>query len=160
MLNRRAVIPALALAALWTLSPGSPRTAVAQEAASPKAVIETRQASLKKMGAAMKAIVEQLKTSSPDTARMTAAMQVISAGAPEISRWFPAGTGPESGVETDALPHIWEDRAKFDSLATGLVAESKNLAAAISGSDPGALRAQVKVVADVCSSCHRSFRAD
>lgn len=160
MSNRPAAMRALALVALWSLTQVSAETALAQETQSPKALIETRQSSLKKMGAAMKAIAEQLKTSAPDTAKMTAAMQVISAGAPEIIHWFPAGTGPESGAETDALPHIWEDRAKFDSLATGLVTESKKLAEVISGNDLGAVRTQVKAVADVCSSCHRSFRAD
>jgi cytochrome c556 len=91
---------------------------------------------------------------------MLAATQVINTFATEPVHWFPAGSGPASGVDTDALPHIWEDRAKFDSLANQLVAESKNLTAAMSGHDLAAIRTQVKVVADVCATCHHSFRAD
>jgi cytochrome c556 len=128
--------------------------------ASPGAVIEIRQQGFKKMGAAMKALNEQLKIGAPDPARVTAAIEAISAGAQAQSEWFPAGSGPESGAETDALAHIWKDRAKFDSLATRLVAESKSLAAAAAANDAAALRAQAKVVADTCSTCHRSFRAD
>jgi cytochrome c556 len=128
--------------------------------ASPTAVIETRQQGFKKMGAAMKALVEQLKSPTPDNAKMTAAVQAIAAGSPEIPQWFPAGSGPEAGVDTDALPHIWEDRAKFDSLANKLVPETKTLVATVSGNDVAAIRTQMKAVADVCSSCHKSFRAD
>jgi cytochrome c556 len=133
----------------------------ASDAAEPTpAVIETRQQGFKKMGAAMKALVEQLKSATPDNAKMTAAVQAIAAGSPEIPNWFPAGSGPEAGVDTDALPHIWEDRAKFDSLASKLVPETKTLVTTVSGNDMSAVRTQMKAVADICSSCHKSFRAD
>ncbi len=150
----------LALAGLCVLTGGSPGAAASEEPASPQAVIETRRASFKKMGAAMKGIVEQLKTDAPDNARLVTAAQVISSGAEELLHWFPAGSGTEAGIETDALPYIWKDRAKFESIANRLLPESKTLAAAISGKDLAAIRTQVKVVAEVCSSCHHSFRAD
>ena len=156
----RSALLALALAGFCALSAASAGAAAPEDAASPQAVIETRQASLKKMGAAMKAIVEQLKSEAPDNARMAAAVQVISTGAEALPRWFPAGSGAEAGIETDALPYIWKDRAKFESLANRLVPETKNLAAALSGKDLTAIRAQVKVVGEICSSCHHSFRAD
>jgi len=108
----------------------------------------------------MKTIVDQLKTDAPDQAKMAEAAQTISAGAPQVSQWFPAGSGAEAGVDTDALPPIWTDRAKFDSLANRLVAESKSLSATLSGTDLAAAKVQVKAVADACSTCHRSFRAD
>jgi cytochrome c556 len=128
--------------------------------AAPGAVIEARQQGFKKMGAAMKALNEQLKTGAPDPAKAIAATEAISAGARAQSEWFPAGSGPESGAETDALAHIWKDRAKFDSLTARLVSESKALAAAAAANDAAALKTQAKVVADTCSTCHRSFRAD
>jgi cytochrome c556 len=129
-------------------------------APSPQPVIETRQQGFKKMGAAMKAIVEQLRSATPDNAKMAAAAQVIASGSQEALQWFPAGTGPDAGVETDALAFIWQDRAKFDSLADKLLPETKALVAATSGTDVPAIRTQVKVVADICSTCHKSFRAD
>jgi len=129
-------------------------------AESPQTVIETRRQGFKKMGAAMKALAEQLKSATPDSAKMAAATQAIAAGSPEIPHWFPAGSGPEAGVETDALPHIWEDRAKFDSLANRLIPETKTLVSAASGTDVAAIRTQMKAVADICSTCHKSFRAD
>jgi cytochrome c556 len=150
----------LVLAALLAMTAGSAGASDPADALSPQSAIETRQQGFKKMGAAMKAIVDQLKTDAPDTARMAAASQVIASGAEAQLRWFPAGSGAEAGLETDALPHIWKDRAKFDSIAHRLIPEAKNLAAALSGNDMAAVRAQVKVVGDICSSCHRSFRAD
>ena len=123
-------------------------------------VIETRKTGLKKMGAAMKAMSTQLKSGAPDSTVMTTAAQAISTGAQLQPEWFPAGSGPESGVETDALAHIWKDRAKFDSLTNQLIAESKKLTTVIGGNDTAAIGAQMKVVGEVCGACHRSFRAD
>lgn len=128
--------------------------------AAPETVIETRQQGFKKMGAAMKAIVDQLKTDAPDRARMTAAALAIGAGAEHVSGWFPTGTDADSGLDTDALPYIWKDRARFDSLAQQLVAESKALNSTMAGGDLATLKAQVKTVGAVCGNCHRSFRAD
>jgi cytochrome c556 len=129
-----------------------------ETASTPQATIETRQAGFKKMGAAMKLIVTQLKSDAPDSAQIATATQVIRSGAEAALHWFPAGSGPEAGSDTDALPYIWQERAKFDALANRLAAESKTLAS--SATDLAALRSQVKVVGEVCSSCHRSFRAD
>jgi cytochrome c556 len=132
--------------------------AAAEEPAA--AVVEARQAGFKKMGAALKAITEKLKSESPDVPALTAPSQAISVGAAELARWFPAGSGAESGVDTDALSNIWTDRSKFDSLATELIAEAKSLSAAMATNDATAIRAQAKRVGSVCSTCHRSFRAD
>jgi cytochrome c556 len=152
----------LALAGLWAVHAANAiaTASEAQATPSPQTVIETRQAGFKKMGAAMKAIVEQLKSAAPDNARMVAAADAIHSGAQAQLSWFPDGTGPEAGMQTDALPYIWKERAKFDSLANRLIGEVKTLSTALSGNDLAAVRAQVKVVSDACSTCHRSFRAD
>ena len=157
MANRTAL---LVLAGLCTLAFGNASASDPQGSSSPQSLIETRQVTFKKMGAAMKAIVEQLKSDTPDNAKMQAAAQVIGSGAEQVPAWFPAGSGPEAGIDTDALPYLWQERAKFDSIANRLIPETKTLATALSGKDAAAVRAQVKVVGEVCSSCHRSFRAD
>ena len=156
MIARRASL--LAFAGICALTTGS--AGASEPAASPQTIIETRQQAYKKMGAAMKTIVDQLKSDAPDSAKLSAAAAVISAGAQQVLHWFPAGSGPEAGIETDALPHIWQDRAKFDSIAHRLISASKLLTAATSGADSAAIKVQAKAVGDACSSCHRSFRAD
>ncbi|MDB5972208.1 MAG: cytochrome [Hydrocarboniphaga sp.] len=147
----------LVLAGLSALSSGM---AAAADAGSPQAVIEVRQASFKKMGAAMKTIVDQLKTDAPDKARMAAAALVIGSYTAEVRGWFPAGSGAEAGVDTDALPYIWEARAKFDAIADRLAPEAKTMTTVLAGDDMAAVRAQAKTLGGVCSDCHHSFRAD
>ena len=152
------VIAALVAGVAW-LAVGS--TAASDSAAfSAQDVIQARQSGFKKMGAAMKTISEQLKTDAPDLAKITAAAGAIGAGAHEQPDWFPAGSGPESGLETDALPHIWQDTSKFAALSRQLGVESGNFATAVANKDVAAIRTQFKVLAEVCSSCHKSFRAD
>jgi cytochrome c556 len=128
--------------------------------ASAEDVVQTRQSGFKKMGAAMKVIAEQLKSDAPDLVRIASAAQTVSAGAHEQPSWFPSGSGPKPGVETDALPHIWEDTAKFSALSSQLGVESSNFATAVASNDIAAVRTRFKVLADVCSGCHKSFRAD
>jgi cytochrome c556 len=137
-------------------------TAVASESndASVQGVIETRRSGFKKMGAAMKSIATELKTDAPDVAKITAAAQAVTAGAKEQPHWFPAGSGPESGLDTDALPHIWKDTVKFSALSSQLGVEAGNFSAALGGKDVATLRTQFKVLSDVCATCHKSFRAD
>ncbi len=79
----------------------------------PQQVIETRQANLKDMGANFKTINDQSKAGTPDMAAITAAADKIKGYSADIGNWFPAGTGPEAGIKTAALPKIWEDCATF-----------------------------------------------
>jgi len=151
--------PAVA-ALLCSLSVAVSDAALAGEPLTPQAAIEARQAGFRKMGSALKAITEQLKGESPDSSMLAASAEAITAGAVRLTQWFPAGSGASGGLETDALPNIWTDRAKFDALANDLVAEMKSLTASIAAKDVAALRAQAKRTGSVCSTCHRSFRAD
>lgn len=157
---KRASIVIAALGA--ALAAAGAHVASALDSAAPAApdVIQTRQAGFKKMGAAMKLITEQLKSDAPDLAKLTAAAQAISTGAHEQPAWFPAGSGPEAGVDTDALPHIWQDAAKFTALSNQLGVESGNFSTAVASNDLAAIRTRFKALADVCSTCHKSFRAD
>jgi len=65
-----------------------------------------------------------------------------------------------SGLDTDALPYIWKDTSKFASLSSQLATQSGNFTTTVSGKNVAAIRAQFKVLAEVCSTCHKSFRAD
>jgi cytochrome c556 len=49
--------------------------------------------------------------------------------APKVSTWFPKGTGPESGVKTDARAEIWTDPAGFAAAARRLEPEAAKLEA-------------------------------
>ncbi|PTQ12754.1 cytochrome C [Sphingomonas oleivorans] len=129
-------------------------------APSPQAAVTARQAGYKKMGGAMKALNEQLKSDAPAKDVMVGAARTLATTAREQPRLFPAGSGPTAGVHTDALPDIWTDRATFDAQMGKLIAETGKLLTITNGGDVAAIRAQAKATGATCSGCHRQFRAD
>jgi cytochrome c556 len=132
----------------------------ATPAPSPQDIVATRQAGFKKMGAAMKALNEQLKSNAPAKSVIVAAAQTIAPTAREQAKLFPAGSGPAAGIKTDALPNIWTDRGTFDAQMNKLLVETAKLVAVTNGGDMDAIRAQAKATGGVCAGCHRQFRAD
>jgi cytochrome c556 len=147
-------IPVAALAMVGTVAAAPP------VAPSPKAAIAARQAGYKKMGAAMKALNDQLKSNAPTKAIMVTAAQTIATTAREQPKLFPAGTGSTAGVPTDALPNIWTERAAFDEQMAKLIAESGKLLAVTNSGNADAIRLQAKATGATCAGCHRQFRAD
>ena len=73
---------------------------------------------------------------------------------------FTPGTGPSSGVKTDALPAIWTQKSDFDAASAKLVAEADKLVGLAGSGNTAAVLAQFKVVGGTCAACHRQFRAD
>ncbi|TPG47167.1 c-type cytochrome [Sphingomonas glacialis] len=124
------------------------------------AVIATRVAGFKKMGGAMKALNDQLKSGAPVKATMVAAAQTIAENARAQGKLFPAGSGPAAGVKTDALPNIWTDRATFDAQMAKLVTAADKLVAVANSGDAAAIGAQAKATGAVCGGCHRQFRSN
>ena len=113
----------------------------------PKEQIELRQGQLKKLGKAFKTISDQLKASEPDMAAIQAAAASVPVESEGMADWFPAGTGPDSGVKTDALPAIWEEPDLFtEKLSDFQMAAGALATAAETGG--------------TCKSCHEKFRAD
>ncbi|WP_067734815.1 c-type cytochrome [Novosphingobium naphthalenivorans] len=153
--SKIAALTALGLAA--AAMAGGATLAVAAPSAS--TTIATRKANFKKMGAAMKALKGEL-SGTPDKAKVLEAAKTIAATGRVQGQLFPAGTGPSSGVETDALPAIWTNRAAFDADMTKLVTEADKLVAAANTGNAAAMQAQFKAVGGTCGSCHKQFRAD
>ncbi|HEX5007021.1 MAG TPA: cytochrome c [Hyphomonadaceae bacterium] len=123
-----------------------------------KQQIEIRQKSLKEMGAAMKTIGDQMKSGAPALDQIRPAVQTIKTHAAELPTWFPAGTGPESGVKTEALAKIWEDQAGFQAAAQRLAGEAGKLSDVATGEDIAAIGAQVGATGAACKNCHDQFR--
>ena len=123
-----------------------------------KQQIEARQKALKDMGAAFKTVNDQLKSSAPALDQIRPAVQTIKTHAAEIGTWFPKGTGPESGVETAALPKIWEDEATFQAAAQRLGDEAGKLSDVATGEDLAAIGAQAGATGGACKNCHDNFR--
>ncbi len=124
------------------------------------ALIEARQEKLKEMGAATKVFREELKSDAPDLQRMERAAARIASYAPDLESWFPAGTGPDSGVDTDALAYIWKNTDKFTRVSKDLVTAADALVITIGKGETAAIVEAVGTLGRACKACHQSFRAD
>jgi cytochrome c556 len=131
----------------------------ANAAPSASAVIAERQANYKKMGGAMKVIKDQL-AGTPQKGAVVDAAQTLATIARKQADLFPAGSGPSSGVKTDALANIWTDRATFDGYQKDLIAQTGKLLAAANSGSISATTEQYRSTGKVCSACHKEFRAD
>ena len=91
-------------------------------------------------------------------------VKTLEAPAKAMARWikqfptqFPKGS--EQGHDTKALPAIWSDNAGFQKAADNLASASTKLAELAKAGDADAVAAQVKVVGDACTACHKDYRA-
>lgn len=142
MASTRTIFAALALAA------GS---AAAQQDAT--GVVRDRIDGMKAMAQSAKALGGMLRGFIPfslDSAR--AAGREIAAEAEAARGQFPEGSisGP-----SEALPIIWEERARFDSLLERLRETGARIAAAGDEAAVGTLFAET---AEICKDCHARYR--
>jgi cytochrome c556 len=147
------VLAAAALAGIVTAAAAQNRASHAAD------TIRMRQANYKQMGAAMKGINDQIRGGAPAIDAIRGGSRTILRHAPNVLRWFPRGTGPESGIRTRARPEIWSDHAGFTRAGATLLVAAQRLDAAARGGDIAAIRAAVPPVARACGSCHDSYRA-
>lgn len=151
---KRAVLIAVSGAAILV-------TAAAAQRPAPNAarVIADRQAKYKQMGAAMRGINDQLRASAPAIAEIRPRTALIADYAVQLLRWFPAGTGPETGIRMRALPAVWSNRDTFTQRGAALLVAARQLDAAARGGDLDQVRAAAPALARACSACHDEFRA-
>ncbi len=133
----------------------------AREPANPtEKIIKSRQENFKSIGGAMKTIGDESKAKTPDMAKIAAAADRILALGKEIPNWFPAGSGPESGLKTEAKAEIWTDNARFRTQHEEFVAEATNLVEAVKTGDAANVKAQFFATGVACANCHKPFRVD
>ncbi len=121
-------------------------------------VIEARQENFEQMKEANDAIKREAEADSPDPAVFRANAAILIERAANIPSGFPQGSGPESGVETDALPAIWQNSEGFAARAGNMQDSLRQFGEAASGEDISATIAAVKLVGDTCRECHEEFR--
>jgi len=145
----------LALVLVMGLAAGGTALAAVVDAAK---VEHDRHENFHKIGAAFKAVNDQLKADKPDAAVIATQAGIVHGLAPQIPTWFPAGSGPETGVKTRAKAEIWADKAGFATAAKGLEAESAKLQTIARGGDIEAIKGQFKATGGACKTCHDKFR--
>jgi cytochrome c556 len=139
-----------------SVSVGVGAVALAQSSAE---VINVRQQGFKKLGAAFKVIHKELSASSPDAARIAAAAAEIKASTDVMGGWFPPGSGPQSGVKTQAKAEIWTDASGFAATRAAYARQVEKSVRQLL--DPGAKatwKDSSAALGQACKDCHDSYR--
>lgn len=72
---------------------------------------------------------------------------------------FIAGTSPDDGVETEALPAIWENSEDFATKFAGLQEAAMGAGAAVAGGQES-IGPVVQKLGGACKTCHDDYRED
>ena len=125
-----------------------------------RAQIEARQEGYKTLGKNFKTINDQLKTSEPDLGEIETAIAAMLETSGGMADWYPEGTGPESGVETEALAVIWENPEGFAVKIADYEGALAGLNTAIQSGDFEAIGLAARATGATCGGCHDDFRLD
>ena len=148
----RAVMIALTLGGSVVL----PSTILAQDAAS---LIQSRQATMKAGGEATRAFTNYLRGPTAEgLGQVRRAAMDIDALSRSLATSFPKGTGAEVGVETAALPRIWEDPELFQAVGMRFTEANAALQRAVVGGDADQIRQSFSALGRSCGDCHTPFR--
>lgn len=120
-------------------------------------IIATRQAGQALVGGTFIGLLQAVKQNATDVKPFANAALAIAKWEPQFRTMFPPGT--EHGENTRALPAIWSDRDGFNKASEKLAEEATKLSTIAKSGDREAFAAQVKVLGDACSACHKQFRA-
>ena len=128
--------------------------------AAPQDVVKSRVASLRELGAAFKNVNDELKGGSPQIYIIQLSARQINSAARQQYGWFPAGTGPQPGVKTNAKREIWAQPAQFKAGQDAFAVQAAAFAKVAATGDMNAIRAQAKQLGATCTTCHRAYRVD
>ncbi|SCY73502.1 c-type cytochrome [Microvirga guangxiensis] len=118
-------------------------------------VVEQRQDLMKQMGAQTRPIGGMLRGQEPfDLAKVQAGLKVFADNSAKAAGLFPESS---KGVgDTEALPSIWENKAKFEGIMTKFNQDAKTAMASIK--DEATFKAEMPKVMQNCGACHNDFR--
>lgn len=125
---------------------------------------DARHENYEALGDAFKTIDDELKAQAPDAQKVRAAAATVAARAKEMPSWFPAGSGPDAGLKTDAKAEVWTKPDEFRTVMTAFQDSSAKLLAAADGFAAGqpvvALQEAFKQAGGTCKKCHDGFKTD
>ena len=121
-------------------------------------VIKGRQAAMMLSGVAMGSIKAAIDAGqAPASQRFST--RALSRWAHAVPGMFPAGSGLEAGVQTNARAEIWTDRAGFEARAAAYAAAADRLAETAAGEDAAAFSEAWTAVRQSCQACHDAYKA-
>ena len=109
------------------------------------------------LGEAFKAIRDQSRSKSPAFPALQKAAQAVNDASVDQGRWFPKGSGPETG-KTRALAEVWTKPVDFAAAQKLFADSAPQLLAAVNAGDIEAVRSSYGTVGKSCKNCHDTFR--
>ena len=121
-------------------------------------VIKGRQGAMMLSGVAMASIKGAIDAGQP-LASQRFSTRSLARWAHAVPGMFPAGSGPEAGVPSNARAEIWSDRTGFEARAADYAAAADRLAELAAGDDAAAFAGQWTAVRATCQACHDGYKA-
>jgi len=121
-------------------------------------MIEARQSNFRVMKEANDAMKKEAESADPKRAVFQESASTLSERVARIHEGFPEGTGPEAGVDTEALPAIWQRRPEFVAATNKMKRVLQQFSETAAQGDVQAIRAGVETVGAACRECHQQFR--
>lgn len=124
-----------------------------------KKLMHDRHEGMEDIGDAFKIVSREVKADSPDLAKVRDGAATIARLAPEVSGWFPPGTGPDVG-KTRAKAEIWRKPDDFVAKTKAFQQAAPAFNAAVQGDDLAAIRAAHGELGKSCKACHDLYRSE
>lgn len=126
------------------------------------AAVQLRQHSFSELGTLYKSLGNAIRTGEPlqGNPAVKSAVAQLASYAADLPQWFAAGTGPESGADTDAKAGIWLEHADFGRKAEALRVESGRLLQIHAEGGAAEFGEQLEAVGVACKNCHKKYRVD
>lgn len=121
-----------------------------------KALMGANGAHLGMIGAALKGEVGFTDQIAPNAQALALLADMMFANAQQL---FPEGSSQADGLDTHALPVIWENWSGFEERVQTFQQEATKLAEVAQGGDMAAIGQQVGALGkNACGACHSDFR--
>ncbi|MBA1156525.1 c-type cytochrome [Microvirga mediterraneensis] len=118
-------------------------------------VVAQRQALMKEMGAQTRPIGAMMRGQEPfDLAKVQAGLKVLAENPVKFVALFPENS--KDAPKTEALPAVWENKAKFESYGKKMSQDAQTAMASIK--DEASFKTEMPKVLQNCGTCHNEFR--
>ena len=121
-------------------------------------LMHDRHEGMEDIGDAFKVLGREMKADAPNLEAVRTHAATVARLAPEVSRWFPPGTGPDVG-KTRAKPEIWQKPEDFAAKTRAFQAAAQKFDATAKAGDVAAIKASFGEVGKTCKACHDPYRA-
>ena len=121
-------------------------------------LMHDRHEGMEDIGDAFKVLGREMKADAPDLEAVRTHSATVARLAPEVSRWFPPGTGPDVG-KTRAKAEIWQKPEDFAAKTRAFQAATRKFDATAKSGDVAAIKAGFGEVGKTCKACHDPYRS-